>query len=116
MFDRNHERLASPVSVLVMHAVAVSDNEDVAYEEASARHRLEFLDAMLAAIERRTEVVDLIAESETADEARASLRALLGISELAATAIIDLQLRRFAKLERSRILDERDEIQRILSR
>jgi DNA gyrase subunit A len=99
-----------------MHAVAVSDNEEVAYEEASALHRLEFLDAMLAAIERRAEVMDLIAESESADEARASLRALLGISELAATAIIDLQLRRFAKLERSRILDERDEIQRTLSR
>jgi DNA gyrase subunit A len=102
--------------MLVMHAVAVSDNDEVAYEKANARDRLEFLDAILAAIERRAEVIDLIAESESAGEARASLRALLGISELAATAIIDLQLRRFAKLERSRILAERDEIRRTLSR
>ena len=102
--------------MLVVHAVAVSDNDETAHEQANARHRLEFLDAMLAAFERRVEVMDLIAESESADEARAPLRALLGISELAATAIIDLQIRRFAKLERSRILDERDDIRRRLSR
>lgn len=78
--------------------------------EDARRQRLELLDAFVLAIERRTEVLDLIADSESAEAAREGLCALLGVSDLAATAVLDLQARRFARLEAQRIRDERDEL------
>ena len=60
--------------------------------------------------------MDLIADSESDDEARTSLRALLGISDLGATAVLDLQLRRITKSARRRIVEDRDEMRRELWR
>jgi DNA gyrase/topoisomerase IV subunit A len=85
---------------------------DRADRERSVRSRLEVLDAILIALERRSEVIDVVAESESADEAKASLRVLLGISDLSATANLDLQIRRLAKRERARILEERNRVRR----
>ena len=75
---------------------------------AAARERLVYLDGLLVAIDRRTEVIALVADSESADEALPALMALLTIPEHVARAVLDLQIRRLAKLERSRILEERD--------
>ncbi|NEB06587.1 DNA gyrase C-terminal beta-propeller domain-containing protein, partial [Streptomyces sp. SID13726] len=58
------------------------------------------------------EVMALIRRSPDADEARAGLMGLLGVDEIQATAILNLQLRRLAALERQRIIDDHDELER----
>jgi DNA gyrase subunit A len=82
---------------------------------AAARERLKILDALAAAIERRSEVFEAIVTSKSADEAQSTIAALLDVSELGACAVLDLQWRRMAERERNRILDERNEIRAILA-
>ena len=52
------------------------------------------------------EVIALIRRSPTVEEARSGLMELLDIDEIQATAILDMQLRRLAALERQKIIDE----------
>jgi len=81
-----------------------------AEERTRVLQRLEILDALVAALDRRQEVFDVIVASPSAEHARASIAGLLGITDIGAMAILDLQWRRFAELERGRIVDERDAI------
>jgi DNA gyrase/topoisomerase IV subunit A len=76
-------------------------------QRRAALQRLEILDAIAAAVERRVEVLDLIASSSSADAARSRVVDLLDVSEAGATAVLDLQWRRLAEQERSRIAEER---------
>lgn len=59
----------------------------------------------LKALDALDEVIALIRRSATADEAREGLMALLDVDQLQADAILGLQLRRLAALERQKILD-----------
>ena len=68
-----------------------------------AQERAHILVALLKAHDRIDEVIALIRASESADAARGGLMALLEIDELQANAILDMQLRRLAALERQRI-------------
>jgi DNA gyrase subunit A len=72
--------------------------------------RIHILRALLKALDQLDAVIALIRSSPSAEEARTGLMALLEIDEVQATAILDLQLRRLAALERQRIIDEHDEI------
>ena len=73
-----------------------------------AKERLHILDAYLLALEALDAVIALIRRSPTADEARTGLMELLSIDEVQADAILALQLRRLAALERQKILDEHE--------
>jgi DNA gyrase subunit A len=75
-----------------------------------AQERAHILVALLKAQDRIDEVIALIRRSESADAARTGLMALLDIDEVQATAILDMQLRRLAALERQRLQDEYDEL------
>jgi DNA gyrase subunit A len=75
-----------------------------------AQERAHILVALLKAQDRIDEVIALIRGSESADAARTGLMALLDIDEVQATAILDMQLRRLAALERQRLQDEHDEL------
>ena len=79
-----------------------------------ARQRLEILDAFSAAIERRTEVFDGIADSSSLEDARRRVADLLGISDVGAVAVLDLQARRFTRQDQQRIAEERAELRRSL--
>jgi DNA gyrase subunit A len=57
-------------------------------------------------------VIALIRASKTPEEARTGLMKLLEVDELQANAILDMQLRRIAALERQKIIDENDELMR----
>jgi DNA gyrase subunit A len=76
-----------------------------------AAERLHIVAALLAAIDAIDEVIALIRGAESAEAARGGLMALLNIDEVQATAILDMQLRRLAALERQHLTDERDELQ-----
>lgn len=80
-------------------------------DTAADRQRLEILEAILAALERHHEVSDVVASSETASEARARLRELLGISQVAATEILNMQWRRLARAERQEMQARINELQ-----
>src|SRR3989442_3813252 len=65
----------------------------------------------LKALDALDEVIALIRASATVDEARSGLIQLLEIDEIQATAILDMQLRRLAALERQKIIDELGKIE-----
>jgi DNA gyrase subunit A len=77
-----------------------------------AEERAHILRALLKALDMIDAVIALIRASESADAARSGLMDLLTIDELQANAILEMQLRRLAALERQRITDEHDELQR----
>lgn len=77
-----------------------------------AEERAHILRALLRALDMIDEVIALIRASASADAARSGLMELLAIDELQANAILEMQLRRLAALERQRIMDEHDELQR----
>ena len=71
-----------------------------------AEERAHILRALLKAIDQLDAVIALIRGSESAEAARGGLMQLLDIDEVQATAILDMQLRRLAALERQRLQDE----------
>ncbi|HVX70096.1 MAG TPA: DNA gyrase subunit A, partial [Mycobacteriales bacterium] len=80
------------------------------YRLRKAQERAHILVALLKAQDRIDEVIALIRNSESAEAARSGLMGLLDIDEVQATAILDMQLRRLAALERQKLQDEYDEL------
>ncbi|HZC70372.1 MAG TPA: DNA gyrase subunit A [Jatrophihabitans sp.] len=74
--------------------------------------RAHILRGYLKALDQLDAVIALIRNSASAEEARGGLMELLEVDEVQANAILDLQLRRLAALERQRIIDEASEIER----
>ncbi|WP_454777556.1 DNA gyrase subunit A [Georgenia muralis] len=74
-----------------------------------AEERIHILRGLLKALDALDEVIALIRRSPTVDEARAGLVELLEIDEVQAEAILTMQLRRLAALERQKILDQHAE-------
>ncbi|KGN31144.1 DNA gyrase subunit A [Knoellia sinensis KCTC 19936] len=83
-----------------------------AYLLQEAEDRIHILRGYLKALDMLDEVIALIRRSPTAEAARDGLIELLEIDEIQARAILELQLRRLAALERQKIIDEHDAIQR----
>ncbi|WP_241843064.1 DNA gyrase subunit A [Agromyces albus] len=75
-----------------------------------AEARMHILRGYLKALDALDDVIALIRRSPTVEEARDGLIALLDIDDLQARAILELQLRRLAALERQKIIDEADEL------
>ena len=76
-----------------------------------AQDRLHILQGYLMALDALDAVIATIRQSPTVDEARSALMELLGVDEVQADAILALQLRRLAALERQKILDEHTELE-----
>ncbi|MGL4340297.1 MAG: DNA gyrase subunit A [Rhodoglobus sp.] len=76
-----------------------------------AEERAHILRGYLKALDSLDEVIALIRRSPTVEDARDGLIALLGIDEIQARAILDMQLRRLAALERQKIIEEHDAIE-----
>ena len=80
------------------------------YRLRKAEERMHILRGYLKALDALDEVIALIRRSPTVEEARDGLIDLLEIDELQARAILELQLRRLAALERQKIIDEAEEL------
>ena len=76
------------------------------YRLRKANERAHILRGLVKALDALDEVIALIRASETVDIARTGLIELLDIDEIQAQAILDMQLRRLAALERQRIVDD----------
>jgi len=79
------------------------------YELAKARQRAHILEGLLTALSHLDAVIKTIRESKDVDSARTRLMERFTFSEAQAQAILDLQLRRLAALERQKIEDEHKE-------
>jgi DNA gyrase subunit A len=80
------------------------------FELNKARARAHILEGLLIALANLDEVIQTIRQSPDADVARERLMSRFALSELQAQAILDLQLRRLAALERQKIEDEQRQI------
>jgi len=69
----------------------------------------------LKALDALDEVIALIRKSPTVEEAKEGLKKLLGVDEDQVTAILNLQLRRLAALERQKIMDQAAELERLIA-
>jgi len=80
------------------------------FDLAKARARQHILDGYLIALNNLDAVIKTIRESQDADVAKSNLMTRFKLSELQAQAILDMQLRRLAALERKKIEDEHKEV------
>jgi DNA gyrase subunit A len=80
------------------------------HELAKREARLHIVQGLLKALDVIDEVIDAIRRSRTADTAERNLRKRFGFSQLQAQAILAMQLRRLAALERRRLADEEKEL------
>jgi DNA gyrase subunit A len=76
------------------------------YELKEARAREHILEGLKIAVDHIDEVISIIKKSADADEAKKKLMSRFGLSDIQTTAILDMQLRRLAALERQKIEDE----------
>ena len=82
-----------------------------AYRKRKAEERAHILQGLLKALDMLDEVISTIRASASADVAREELKNLLSIDDEQARAILLMQLRQLAALERQNIQDEYDELQ-----
>ena len=82
------------------------------YLKREAEERDHILQGYLKALDMIDEVIALIRSSKDVDTAREGLKDLLDVDDVQADAILAMQLRRLAALERQKILDEHEELQR----
>jgi DNA gyrase subunit A len=76
------------------------------YRLRKANERAHILRGLVKALDALDEVIALIRASQTVEDARTGLIELLDIDEIQAQAILDMQLRRLAALERQKIVDD----------
>ena len=82
------------------------------FELKKRQSRLHIVEGLLKALDAIDQVIKIIRSSRTTDTARANLMKKLNLSQQQATAILDMQLRRLAALERKKLLEERKELAR----
>ncbi|HLE82195.1 MAG TPA: DNA gyrase subunit A, partial [Dehalococcoidia bacterium] len=80
------------------------------FDLAKARDRAHILEGLRIALDNLDAVIATIRQSQTADTAKTNLKAKFHLSDLQAQAILDMQLRRLAALERKKIMDEYTEV------
>lgn len=85
------------------------------FELDAAKYRAHILEGLKIALDHLDAVIDTIRKSKDADVARTNLMKRFKLTELQATAILDMQLRRLAALERQKIEDEYKEIKKTIA-
>jgi len=85
------------------------------FDLTKARERAHILEGLKVALDHLDEVISTIRKSADADAAREALIAKFSLSEAQANAILEMQLRRLAALERKKIEDEYEEVIRLIA-
>ncbi len=92
--------------------VVIRKNE---YDLAKAKYRAHILEGLKIALDNLDEVIKTIRESKTQETAKDNLIKRFKLSEIQAQAILDMQLRRLAALERQKIEEEYKEIKKFIA-
>ncbi|MFI3265642.1 MAG: DNA gyrase subunit A [Rikenellaceae bacterium] len=80
------------------------------FDLAQAQKRAHLLEGMLIAVDNIDEVVSIIRSAQSPDDAKVALIARFDLSEVQATAIIDMRLRALTGLERNKLQKEYEDI------
>ena len=80
------------------------------FDLEKAKERAHILEGFKIALDHLDEVIATIRRSQTVESARENLMKRFGLSQIQAQAILDMQLRRLAAMERKKILDEYTEV------
>lgn len=81
-----------------------------AFELRKAEERAHILEGLKIALDNLDAVIALIRGSQSPDEARAGLMRQFGLTEIQATAILDMRLQRLTQLERTKLVEEYQEV------
>jgi DNA gyrase subunit A len=84
------------------------------FDLTEAKKRAHILEGLKIALDNLDAVIKTIRESKTQEDAKANLIKRFGLSDIQATAILDMQLRRLAALEREKIEKEYAEIEKFI--
>lgn len=106
--------LKQALKVYLDHRLEIVRRRSV-FDLEKARARAHILQGLLKAIDAIDAVIRTIRQAEDTDSAKTGLMSLLGIDEIQAQAILDMQLRRLAALERLKIQEEYDEKIRLIA-
>ncbi len=98
-------RIDQLIRLYVVHQLDVIVRRTI-YRLRKANERAHILRGLVKALDALDEVIALIRASANVDVARAGLIELLDVDDIQAQAILDMQLRRLAALERQRIVDD----------
>jgi len=85
------------------------------YQLREAKRRAHILEGLKIAVDNIDEVIAIIRKASDVDEARMRLMKKFKLSEIQAQAILDMQLKRLAALERKKIEDEYNELAKLIS-
>lgn len=85
------------------------------FDLTEAKKRAHILEGLKIALDNLDAVIKTIRESKTQDDAKKNLIQRFKLSEIQATAILDMQLRRLAALEREKIEKEYEEIEKLIN-
>ncbi|HMV49744.1 MAG TPA: DNA gyrase C-terminal beta-propeller domain-containing protein, partial [Blastocatellia bacterium] len=85
------------------------------YELKKARLRAHILEGLMKAIDIIDEIIKHIRASKSAEEAKGGLISKFQFSDIQAQAILDMQLRRLAALERQKLIDEYEELIKLIA-
>lgn len=102
------------ISHWVAHQIEVIQRR-TRFRLAEAERRAHIQRGLVKALDALDEVIALIRRSPDVDEARTGLIQLLDIDEVQAQAILDMQLRRLAALERQKIVDELARLEAVIA-
>ncbi|MBD8870975.1 DNA gyrase subunit A [Nocardioides donggukensis] len=102
------------ISNWVAHQIEVIQRR-TRYRLAEAERQAHVYRGLVKALDALDEVIALIRRSPDVDEARTGLMELLEIDDIQAQAILDMQLRRLAALERQKIMDRLAELETIIA-
>lgn len=85
------------------------------FELKQARERAHILEGLLKALDHLDEVIATIRKSKDADDAKVNLMQKFGFTDPQAVAILDMQLRKLAALERQKLMDEYESLKKIMA-
>ena len=80
------------------------------YELRRAKDRAHILEGLKIALDNLDRIIDTIRRSQSAESARKNLMDAFNLTQVQAQAILDMQLRRLAALERKKVIDEYTEV------
>lgn len=101
------------LSEFVKHRQKVVTRRTI-FDLTEAKKRAHILEGLKIALDNLDAVIKTIRESKTQDDAKQNLIQRFSLSEIQATAILDMQLRRLAALEREKIEKEYEEIKKLI--
>src|SRR5262249_57457443 len=112
--QRKVREVAETVNELIGFRREVVRNRTT-YELKKARSRAHILEGLKKAIDIIDEIIKLIRASKSTDDAKQGLINKFKFTEIQAQAILDMQLRRLAALERQKIIDEYEEVIKLIA-